>query len=99
MGCSGRNRRCHGLGGKCATACAWMVALVMSAATVMTSTAPAAAGATSRGTPRVVQSGQASWYGHAFQGRRTASGEVYDMHGLTAAHRDLPLGSRVLVKN
>lgn len=39
------------------------------------------------------QSGIASWYGMAFEGRRTASGERYDMHALTAAHRTLPLGS------
>lgn len=39
------------------------------------------------------QSGVASWYGKVFQGRRTASGERYDAHALTAAHRTLPLGS------
>ncbi|WP_232456322.1 septal ring lytic transglycosylase RlpA family protein [Burkholderia ubonensis] len=46
-----------------------------------------------------IQTGLASWYGRAFQGRRTASGERFDMHALTAAHRTLPLGSRVLVTN
>lgn len=45
------------------------------------------------------QRGHASWYGPKFHGRRTASGEVYDMHGLTAAHRDLPFGTRVEVHN
>ncbi len=35
--------------------------------------------------------GVASWYGEPFHGRRTASGEVYDMYQLTAAHRTLPL--------
>ena len=44
-------------------------------------------------------SGQASWYGHPHHGRRTSSGEVYDMNKLTAAHRTLPLGTRVLVTN
>lgn len=39
------------------------------------------------------QSGVASFYGKKFQGRRTASGERYDAHKLTAAHRTLPLGS------
>src|SRR5574337_922321 len=39
------------------------------------------------------QEGKASWYGPRFQGRRTASGERYNMHALTAAHRSLPLGS------
>ncbi|MGH7324559.1 MAG: septal ring lytic transglycosylase RlpA family protein [Candidatus Rokuibacteriota bacterium] len=41
--------------------------------------------------------GRASWYGVPYHGRRTSSGEVYDMHQLTAAHRTLPLGTRVLV--
>jgi rare lipoprotein A len=43
------------------------------------------------------QPGRASWYGRFFHGRRTASGERYDMHALTAAHRTLPLGSYVRV--
>ena len=43
--------------------------------------------------------GVASWYGEEFQGRATASGERYDMHGLTAAHRTLPLGSVVAVRS
>ena len=43
--------------------------------------------------------GLASWYGEAFHGRTTASGEVYDMHGLTAAHRDLPLGTWAEITN
>jgi rare lipoprotein A len=43
------------------------------------------------------QSGLASYYGNKFQGRRTASGERYDLHALTAAHRTLPLGSYVRV--
>jgi peptidoglycan lytic transglycosylase len=37
--------------------------------------------------------GVASWYGKEFDGRRTASGEVFDMNGMTAAHRTLPLGT------
>ncbi len=43
--------------------------------------------------------GVASWYGRPFHGRRTASGQVYDMHALTAAHRTLPFGTRVRVTN
>jgi rare lipoprotein A len=43
--------------------------------------------------------GTASWYGVPHHGRRTASGEVFDMHQLTAAHRTLPFGTRVLVVN
>jgi rare lipoprotein A len=45
------------------------------------------------------QQGRASWYGRAFHGRKTASGERYDMHALTAAHRTLPLASWVRVTN
>ncbi len=45
------------------------------------------------------QTGYASWYGPEFQGRRTSSGEIYDMQQLTAAHRDLPLGTVLLVVN
>lgn len=41
--------------------------------------------------------GTASWYGRAHQARPTASGESFDMHDLTAAHRTLPLGTRVRV--
>lgn len=43
--------------------------------------------------------GMASWYGPGFQGRRTASGERFNTNDLTAAHRSLPFGTRVLVKN
>jgi rare lipoprotein A len=43
--------------------------------------------------------GVASWYGAEFHGLPTASGEPFDMHGLTAAHRTLPLGSRARVTN
>jgi rare lipoprotein A len=45
------------------------------------------------------QIGKASWYGKFFQGKETASGEAFDMNDLTAAHRDLPLGSLVRVTN
>ncbi len=43
------------------------------------------------------QKGNASWYGKKFHGRRTANGEVYDMHGLTAAHKTLPFNTVVEV--
>lgn len=43
--------------------------------------------------------GVASYYGRKFHGRRTASGETFDMNGLTAAHRTLPFGSKVRVTN
>lgn len=41
----------------------------------------------------------ASWYGGEFHGRPTASGEVYDMHGYTAAHKTLPFGTRLKITN
>ena len=46
-----------------------------------------------------VERGSASWYGPGFDGNRTANGEVYDMHQLTAAHRTLPLGSVAEVRS
>ena len=48
---------------------------------------------------RKFQVGRASWYGRLFQHKKTASGEPYDMHDFTAAHRSLPLGSWVKVTN
>jgi rare lipoprotein A len=45
------------------------------------------------------QRGVASWYGTKFHGRRTASGEVYSMYGMSAAHRTLPIPSYVRVRN
>ncbi|PJI96078.1 rare lipoprotein A [Acidovorax sp. 69] len=43
--------------------------------------------------------GLASWYGAQFHRRRTASGELFDMRALTAAHPTLPFGSRVCVRS
>jgi rare lipoprotein A len=45
------------------------------------------------------QVGMASWYGNRFHGRETASGERFSMMQLTAAHRNLPLGTKVIVTN
>ena len=45
------------------------------------------------------EEGIASWYGEKFHGRRTASGEVYDMYAMTAAHPSLPIPSYVRVTN
>ncbi len=56
--------------------------------------APAAPAAPS---PGWTETGIASWYGHPYHGRRTSSGEVYDMNQLTAAHRTLPFGALVEV--
>ena len=46
-----------------------------------------------------VAEGTASWYGSKFHGRRTSSGERYDMYKMTAAHRSLPLPTYVRVTN
>lgn len=48
---------------------------------------------------RDLQRGMASWYGPGFHGRLTANGERFDMNELTAAHKTLPFGTRVLVHN
>lgn len=48
---------------------------------------------------RFNQSGLASWYGRQFNGRPTASGERFDMHAMTAAHRSLPLNCYIRVTN
>ncbi|MDH3597336.1 MAG: septal ring lytic transglycosylase RlpA family protein, partial [Rhodospirillales bacterium] len=48
---------------------------------------------------RGAEVGIASWYGPGFQGKTTASGQPYDMHAMTAAHKTLPFGTRVRVTN
>src|SRR5579883_2461540 len=49
--------------------------------------------------PGDIEEGDACWYGRGFQGQRTASGEVFDMYDLTAAHRGLRFGTWVEVEN
>ena len=49
--------------------------------------------------PDVWRSGVASYYGAKFNGRRTASGERFDMNAFTAAHKTLPFGTKVRVTN
>ncbi|MEJ7554428.1 MAG: septal ring lytic transglycosylase RlpA family protein [Aquificaceae bacterium] len=46
-----------------------------------------------------VQEGYASWYGGKFHGRKTSSGEVFNKHKFTAASRDYPFGTYLLVRN
>jgi len=45
------------------------------------------------------QQGTASWYGAQFHGRKTSNGEIYDMYGISAAHKTLPFGTVVRVHN
>lgn len=52
-----------------------------------------------RADSKVYQSGNSSWYGKAHHGKKTASGERFNMYALTAAHRKLPLGTMVRVTN
>jgi rare lipoprotein A len=49
--------------------------------------------------PTFSQVGNASWYGRFHQGRKTASGDRFNMNALTAAHRTLPLGTEATVTN
>jgi len=91
--------------------CAAIVLVVMTASCAGTvdvmlepasPTVPAVAAAIAPTAPTVAafrQAGTASWYGKDFQGRRTATGDLFDMHGLSAAHRTLPLGSLIRVTN
>jgi rare lipoprotein A len=53
--------------------------------------------ATPAPTPEAGEIGLASWYGHPYHGRASASGEIYDMEQMTAAHRTLPFGTMVRV--
>ncbi len=56
-----------------------------------------------RTTYRVLPSGRdvmvASWYGDKFHGRPTASGEIFNMYDYTAAHKELPFGTRLRITN
>ena len=53
---------------------------------------------TTKNIPKVI-TGVSSYYGTDFHGKLTANGEVYDMYGLTAAHKTLPLNTTVRVTN
>lgn len=78
---------------------ALVIALAMSPAMHTEAGSP---GKKSAKTTRMVddhQVGKASWYGPGFHGKKTASGQVFNQHALTAAHPHLPLGSRVKVTN
>lgn len=47
----------------------------------------------------IFQNGISTWYGRRFHGKRTANGEIYDMHKMTAAHKTLPFNTLVEVEN
>ena len=52
-----------------------------------------------QGEPVIEQKGEASWYGSDFHGKKTANGEKFDQHKMTAAHPTLPLGTDAKVTN
>lgn len=68
-------------------------------ATLAAAVAAAAASQGCLGSAEFREAGAASWYGKRFQGRPTASGTPFDMYAMTAAHRTLPLGSKIRVTN
>src|SRR6478672_1320653 len=82
----------------------WMVIAVLAVLTAC-STAPGRgrpgsdAAALTKSPGEEIGRGNASWYGPGFHGKRTASGERFDMNDLTAAHGTLPFGTRVRVRN
>ena len=48
---------------------------------------------------QIIGIGKASWYGPGFHGRKTANGEIFNMNDMTAAHKTLPLGTKLQVEN
>ena len=84
----GRHHRVMGLG---------LVLCALAAAGCASSKSTRPAGAPPAPGTRIV--GLASWYGQRHQGHATASGEIYDVNKLTAAHRTFPFGTRLRVTN
>lgn len=87
------NRRKRSVGTLCAMrhALCFSLVLILLASCARPPAQPARVGG--------VEVGLASWYGPDFHGRKTSSGEIYDMYQLTAAHRELPLGTWIMVAN
>ena len=78
----------------------WAVGLLVALSASSMAFSPASVAVPGAASPQpTIQAGLASWYGEHHQGRPTANGELFDMNGLTAAHRDLPMGARVKVTN
>ncbi len=74
----------------------WALTLALIA---LTSGPPTIATARSSDKPAYSERGKASYYGASLHGRKMASGKHFDRHKLTAAHRDLPFGSKAVVTN
>ncbi len=81
------------------TAAALMLLVTVAGATAQGTESSHAASEPASKTHKWMQVGKASWYGRRFQGRRTASGEAFDLNMLTCAHRTLPIGSLLRVTN
>lgn len=77
----------------------WLLAITLAVVGFACGPAQKPATKTATGQPARVQTGMASWYGGELHGSRTASGERFNKNALTAAHRTLPLGTRVRVTN
>ena len=75
--------------------------LAMLGLLVMAGPAPAAQSVDSNQckAKQMIGTGKASWYGPGFHGHKTANGEIFDMNAMTAAHKTLPLGTWLEVKN
>lgn len=76
----------------------WLCALALLALAGCSSTPKSGGGGASASSGHS-ETGQASYYGNEFHGRKTASGEPFDQAKLTAAHRTLPFGTRLKVTN
>lgn len=81
--------------------CSIVILCAFGCATTITGPAAPKGTAPSPKAAKVVETfeGTASWYGPEFHGKKTASGEVFDMTDLTAAHKELPLGTTCIVTN
>ena len=79
--------------------CAAVLAVTLAACAQRSAPVPTAPVAAAPQCVPFAQRGVASWYGSTHHGRRTASGAPFDMNGLTAAHRTLPLGTEIEVEN
>ena len=102
MGGGGRTLMTAGMnpvGGRGARA-AWLIlALLLQGCSVVGRAPHPSPAASGNVEPGWVQIGVASWYGEPFDGRPTASGEIYDQDAATAAHQTLPFGTRIRVQN
>ncbi|TVP76599.1 MAG: septal ring lytic transglycosylase RlpA family protein [Gemmatimonadales bacterium] len=88
----------HPMGRRCAMACL-LVLWVSTGCSLLHRPQPPGPAPTAPEPGEWVEEGIASWYGHPFHGRQTASGETYDMEAPTAAHQTLPFGTVVEVRN